>query len=234
MSTSTRTGSQVSQLPQVYNEEWTWMSDICQVLSNFEESTQMVSGDAAIISLTIPLLGLLKNSLVSMKSKLCALPRDGGKDSLVVAKAPLGLFLSAYRRSEGGEEEEEEEEMLARHKRGPLLVLHWPPTCSSGLKTFLDCHIQALNLFHFSGGPPTCSSGLKTFLDCHIQALNLFHFSGGPPTCSSGLKTFLDCHIQALSKLNCLHSSLHTLSPLLPPKVVHIAASIHRPFIKRD
>ena len=34
------------------------MSDLCEVLKNFDKSTQMVSGDNAIISVTIPLLCL--------------------------------------------------------------------------------------------------------------------------------------------------------------------------------
>ncbi|KAG8591628.1 hypothetical protein GDO81_000242 [Engystomops pustulosus] len=121
MSTSTRTGSQVSQLPQVYNEEWTWMSDICQVLSNFEESTQMVSGDAAIISLTIPLLGLLKNSLVSMKSEaLRSSQETGEEDSLVDSQSTL-RSVSQRISEEVEEDEEEEEENVGETEEGTIV-----------------------------------------------------------------------------------------------------------------
>ncbi|KAG8584060.1 hypothetical protein GDO81_008664 [Engystomops pustulosus] len=121
MSTSTRTGSQVSQLPQVYNEEWTWMSDICQVLSNFEESTQMVSGDAAIISLTIPLLSLLKNSLVSVKSEaLCSSQETGEEDSLVDSQSTL-RSVSQRISEEVEEDEEEEEENVGETEEGTIV-----------------------------------------------------------------------------------------------------------------
>ena len=42
-----------SQLSLFTSEEWSFMSDLCEVLKNFDESTWMVSGDNAIISVTI-------------------------------------------------------------------------------------------------------------------------------------------------------------------------------------
>ena len=56
-----------SQLPLFTSEEWALMSDLCEVLKNFDKSRQMVSGNNAIISVTIPLLCLLKQSLLTIK-----------------------------------------------------------------------------------------------------------------------------------------------------------------------
>ena len=42
------------------------MSDLCEVLKNFNESTQIVSGNNAIISVTIIMLCLLKQSLLKI------------------------------------------------------------------------------------------------------------------------------------------------------------------------
>jgi hypothetical protein len=118
MSTSTRTGSQVTQIPQVYNEEWTWMSDICQVLTNFEESTQMVSGDAAIISLTIPLLCLLKNSLLSMKSDALRLSQETVEEDTSLDSQSTLRSVSQRVSEEGDEDEEEEEENVGETVEG--------------------------------------------------------------------------------------------------------------------
>ncbi|KAG8591801.1 hypothetical protein GDO81_000309 [Engystomops pustulosus] len=97
------------------------MSDICQVLSNFEESTQMVSGDAAIISLTIPLLGLLKNSLISMKSEaLRSSQETGEEDSLVDSQSTL-RSVSQRISEEVEEDEEEEEENVGETEEGTIV-----------------------------------------------------------------------------------------------------------------
>ncbi|XP_073494394.1 uncharacterized protein [Phyllobates terribilis] len=53
----------------ITTDKWAWTSDICKVLQKFEESTNMVSGVDFIISITIPLLCLLKLSLLTNGSR---------------------------------------------------------------------------------------------------------------------------------------------------------------------
>ncbi|KAG8551656.1 hypothetical protein GDO81_004203 [Engystomops pustulosus] len=83
----------------------------------------MVSGDAAIISLTIPLLGLLKNSLVSMKSEaLRSSQETGEEDSLVDSQSTLrSVSQRISEEVEVEEDEEEEEENVGETQEGTIV-----------------------------------------------------------------------------------------------------------------
>ncbi|XP_073510248.1 uncharacterized protein [Phyllobates terribilis] len=49
---------------------------ICTILQNFEDSTKMVSHDDTIISITVPLLCLLKRSLLTIKENALRMEHD--------------------------------------------------------------------------------------------------------------------------------------------------------------
>ncbi|XP_069815317.1 zinc finger BED domain-containing protein 6-like [Dendropsophus ebraccatus] len=98
-----------SQLPHFSNEEWTWMANICEVLRNFEESTQMVSGDAAIISVTIPLLCLLKRSLLNIKADALHGKKEVEEDGTPIDSQNTLISISQHVLDEEEEDDEEEE-----------------------------------------------------------------------------------------------------------------------------
>ncbi|KAG8553876.1 hypothetical protein GDO81_003585 [Engystomops pustulosus] len=83
----------------------------------------MVSGDAAIISLTIPLLGLLKNSLVSMKSEALRSSQETGEEySLVDSQSTLrSVSQRISEEVEVEEDEEEEEENVGETQEGTIV-----------------------------------------------------------------------------------------------------------------
>ena len=90
------------------------MSDLCEVLRNFEESTQMVIGDNVIRSITIPLLCLLKRSLLTIKADALYVKEvEMGEEELTQRDSQSALTSSSMR-----ELEEEEEETVASTTEG--------------------------------------------------------------------------------------------------------------------
>ena len=83
------------------------MSDLCEVLKNFDESTQMVSGDNTIICVTIPLLCLLKRLLLTiMEDDLNVADEVTGEE---MTQGDSQTSPSSSSQCELGHEEEEEE-----------------------------------------------------------------------------------------------------------------------------
>ncbi|CAJ0926505.1 unnamed protein product [Ranitomeya imitator] len=84
--------------------QWSKLQDLCQVLQCFEECTRLVSTDDAIISMSIPLMHLLMQSLMHFKEQVSAAEEERNLDD----SQPLsgqGTLLD-----EVADEEEEEEE----------------------------------------------------------------------------------------------------------------------------
>ncbi|CAN2388245.1 hypothetical protein PRIEUP_LOCUS14971, partial [Pristimantis euphronides] len=86
------------------------MSDICEVLRNFEESTKMVSSDDDIISVSIPLLCLLKRSLLTIKEEALRVDQVGMEKGSTMVHSQTSLMSSSQRGLVDHNEDEEEEE----------------------------------------------------------------------------------------------------------------------------
>ncbi|KAM4044875.1 zinc finger BED domain-containing protein 6-like isoform 1-T2 [Anomaloglossus baeobatrachus] len=126
------------QPPHIRAEEWAWMSDICEVLQNFADSTKMVSGDDAIISVTIPLLCLLKRSLLTIKEEALNVDQVKIEEESIEGDTTDPSLISYYQHGLGDndddeEEEEEEQEMVACTTEGtthtnfiPSVQRGWP------------------------------------------------------------------------------------------------------------
>ncbi|CAJ0958311.1 unnamed protein product, partial [Ranitomeya imitator] len=99
------------QTPHIRPQEWTWMSDICTILQNFEDSTKMVSVDDAIISITILLLSVLKQSLLTIKHDSFRVDHDEMEQGTIQCDYTQHSLMSSQRSEE--EEEEQEEELFS-------------------------------------------------------------------------------------------------------------------------
>ncbi|CAJ0936362.1 unnamed protein product [Ranitomeya imitator] len=69
--THTRAGSRMADM-ELSGVQWSKIQDMCQVLQCFEECTRLVSADNAIISMSIPLMRLLMQSLTHIKDQASA------------------------------------------------------------------------------------------------------------------------------------------------------------------
>ncbi|CAJ0919237.1 unnamed protein product [Ranitomeya imitator] len=102
------------QTSHIRPQEWTWMLDICTILYYFEDSTKMVSSDDAIISVTIPLLCVLKFCLLTIKEDALQAEHDEMEQGTIqgdytqpsLISSQCGLF-------DNEEEEEEQQELLS-------------------------------------------------------------------------------------------------------------------------
>ncbi|CAJ0952386.1 unnamed protein product [Ranitomeya imitator] len=95
--------------PHIRPQEWTWMSDICNILQNFEDCTKMVSGDDAIISITIPILSILKNSLLTIKEDALQAEHEDMEQGNIQEDYTQPSLMSSQCGLVGNEEEEEQE-----------------------------------------------------------------------------------------------------------------------------
>ncbi|CAJ0933851.1 unnamed protein product [Ranitomeya imitator] len=86
--------------------QWSKLQDLCQVLQCFEECTRLVSADDAIISMSIPLMRLLMQSLMYIKEQASAAEDEGSLDD----SQPLSGQGSLLDEVAGEEEEDEEDD----------------------------------------------------------------------------------------------------------------------------
>ncbi|XP_077111148.1 zinc finger BED domain-containing protein 4-like [Ranitomeya variabilis] len=77
--THTRAGSWMADM-ELSGVQWSKLQDLCQVLQCFEECTRLVSADDAIISMSIPLMRLLMQSLTHIKEQASAAEEEGSLD----------------------------------------------------------------------------------------------------------------------------------------------------------
>ncbi|CAN2390902.1 hypothetical protein PRIEUP_LOCUS939 [Pristimantis euphronides] len=110
-------------------DEWACISDICEVLRKFEESTKMVSGDDDIISVSMPLLCLLKRSLITIKEEALRVDWVETEEGSTAVHSQTSLMSSSQRGLVDHNEDEEEEEQQVWL---PALQQVVPTTATSG------------------------------------------------------------------------------------------------------
>ncbi|CAJ0950931.1 unnamed protein product [Ranitomeya imitator] len=86
--------------------QWSKVQDMCQVLQCFKECTRLVSADNAIISMSIPLMRLLMQSLMHIKEQASIAEEEESLDD----SQPLSGQGSVQDEVAGEQEEEEDEE----------------------------------------------------------------------------------------------------------------------------
>ncbi|CAJ0951327.1 unnamed protein product [Ranitomeya imitator] len=103
--THTRAGSRMADM-ELSGVQWSKIKDMCQVLQCFEECTRLVSADNAIISMSIPLMCLLMQSLTHIKDQASAPEEEESLDD----SQPLSSQGSVQDEVAGEEEVEDEED----------------------------------------------------------------------------------------------------------------------------
>ncbi|CAJ0931509.1 unnamed protein product [Ranitomeya imitator] len=101
--THTRAGSRMADM-ELSGVQWSKIQDMCQVLQCFEECTWLVSADNAIISMSIPLMRLLMQSLTHIKDQASAAEEEESLDD----SQPLSGQGSVQDELAGEEEEEDD------------------------------------------------------------------------------------------------------------------------------
>ncbi|KAM3929597.1 ubiquitin carboxyl-terminal hydrolase MINDY-3 isoform 1-T1 [Leptodactylus fuscus] len=123
-----------SQLPQFLHHEWPWMADLCEILRVFEESTKRVSCDDALVSVTIPLLCVMRESLIAIRDNALYAEESGtGADSSQLDTQSTHLSASQCGMTEEEEEEDDEvaDDVILTHEASgevqciPLLQRGW-------------------------------------------------------------------------------------------------------------
>ncbi|XP_077111455.1 zinc finger BED domain-containing protein 6-like isoform X1 [Ranitomeya variabilis] len=98
--------------------EWATMKDVCQVLRSFEDSTWMASADDALVSMTVPLICLLQQTLQALRDDVVEEVEDE-ESPIPLASGQSALHGSSQRLRQGTLCEEDEEESMEEEDIGP-------------------------------------------------------------------------------------------------------------------
>ncbi|CAJ0917886.1 unnamed protein product [Ranitomeya imitator] len=139
--THTRAGSWMADM-ELSGVQWSKVQDLCQVLQCFEECTRLVSADDAIISMSIPLMRLLMQSLTHVKEQASAAEDEGSLDDSQPLSGQGSLLDEVADEEDDGDEYFLDEEASRGNRNWWRCKLYQVFDNSSGLAHSLICELK--------------------------------------------------------------------------------------------